>query len=146
FMGVGAALGKEVPGGKVFHDCAGEFSDLILQARRETVHSMQELIARDVESVIAKTRAAVAQLDQLQLDVLRALRERAGIAGIGDLAPEILAATRQRYLLMAFASPLFKQLGVAARAVGIPIRVALEEALADTIKEAGQPPPPTPSP
>jgi len=136
FMTVGVALGKEVPGGKVFHDCAGEFSDLLLQARRETVHSIQELIARNAEAVIAKTQAAVAQLDQLHMDVLRALRERAGIAGIGDLAPEILAATRQRYLLMAFASPLFKQMGLAVRAVGIPVRVAMEEALADTIKDA----------
>ncbi len=145
FMGVGAALGKDVPGGKVFHECAEEFSDLIQQARGTKAHSMQELIARDVEDVIAKTMFAFDKFDQLHMDVLGALRERAGIPGIGDLAPEILAATRQRYLLMAFASPLFKQMGLAARAVGVPIRVTMEEALADTIKGAGQPPPPAAS-
>jgi hypothetical protein len=132
FHSVADVLGKDVPGGSVFAKAADEFSDLILQARGATVHTLQETLARNMEGVIAKTRGAVAGFDELHVAILRALRERAGIDGIGDLAPDILRATQVRYALLTFQSALIMQMGAAARAAGIPLQHAVRDDAEDT--------------
>jgi hypothetical protein len=135
FASAAEVLGSKAPGGAAFNALADEFSQLILQARGATVHTMQELLTRNMEGVIAKTRGAIGQFDELHVAILQALRERAAIEGMEDLAPDILRATKVRYALLQFQSMLVTQMGTAARAVGIPVQDALREG--DTEGETG---------
>ncbi len=127
FSAASEVLDTLMPNPGAFAEMADQFSALILQARGATLHTTQELLAKNMEGVIANTRAAIAGFDALHVEVLMALRSRSGIEGIGDLAPEILRATQARYALLAFQSALVTQMGTAARAVGIPIQHAVRD-------------------
>jgi hypothetical protein len=127
FADAAEVIGTRIPDGSGFAAMADEFGQLILQARGATVHTLQELLARNMDGVIARTQGAIAAFDAVHVQVLQALRARAGLEGIGDLAPEILQATRARYLLLTFRSALVMQMGTAARAAGIPIQHAVRD-------------------
>lgn len=142
FASASEVLGTTMPSPAVFNTAADEFSQLILQARGATVHATQELLARNMEGVIAKTQGAIAAYDAVHVEVLQALRARAGIEGIGDLAPDILRATQARYALLTFQSAMVMQMGTAARAAGIPI----QHAVRDDAEGEGQAPAEPPKP
>jgi hypothetical protein len=125
FTAAADVLGGKMPDRAVFEQAADEFGQVILLARGESAHTMQELLTKNMEGVLAKVRTATAAYDEVHVAVLRALRERAGIEGMEDLAPDILRATKARYAWLAASSALEMQLGTAARAAGIPLMVSL---------------------
>lgn len=127
FTSAASVLGGKMPNGAAFAEAADEFGQLILLARGEGAHTMQQLLARNMEGVLAKVRTATSAYDEVHVAVIRALRERAGIEGIGELAPDILAATRARYAWLTAQAALVAQMDAAARAVGIPLQHAVRE-------------------
>jgi len=126
FAAAAEVIGKG-PNAAALEAIADEFSQLILQARGASVHTLQELLAENMDGVIAKTRGAVAAFDEGHLAIIRALRERAAIDGIGDLAPDIIRATKARYALRVSQAALIAQMDAAARAVGIPLQQAIRD-------------------
>jgi hypothetical protein len=127
FSAASEVLGSQMPSPAVFNEMASEFAELILLARGASVHTMQDLLAKNMDGVIRKTQVAIAGFDKAHVEVLMALRARAGIEGVGDLAPDILRATKARYAFLTFQSALITQMGAAARAAGIPIQHAVRD-------------------
>jgi hypothetical protein len=125
FADAASVIGK--PDGSALSTMADEFSQLLLQAKGETVHTLQETLAKNMEGVIAKTSAATKVFDESHLAIIRALRERAAIEGMEDLAPDILSATRRRYAYLQFRSALLAHMGEIARAAGIPVQAIIRD-------------------
>jgi hypothetical protein len=127
FADAASVIGTKGAEGAALATIADEFSQILLQARGASVHTLQDLLAKNMEGVITKARGAIAVYDQSHVAIIRALRERAAIEGMGDLAPEILRATKARYAWLTFQSALITQMGTAARAAGLPIQEAIRE-------------------
>lgn len=130
------ALGKE--GLERFNKMANDFRELIERARSGAV---KKDLAVDAEKVIGEVRSATGQFDRNNLAVIQALRARAGIAGIGDLGPDVIKATQQRYLFLKTQAVLMSNMTSAIRAAGIPLQfVELDEKPADPSRAADDEP------
>jgi hypothetical protein len=120
FAQASEVLGKEGLSPAGFEEMAGRFRKLIQDARSGAV---KEGLATDAEKVLADVRAATSSFDRNNLAVIQALRARAGIEGIGDLGPDIIKATQQRYLFLKTQSTLLANMTSAIRVAGIPLQM-----------------------
>jgi hypothetical protein len=112
------------PAGSAFADLSERFSKLITKARSEEVgETLKDLLVKDMEAIIGETRAAASSFERAHMELLKALRGRAAVEGLAEIAaPEIIRATNARYAFLIAREALIAQMAAAARAVGIPIQ------------------------
>ncbi|HXH22489.1 MAG TPA: hypothetical protein VNN10_10690 [Dehalococcoidia bacterium] len=136
FASASSVPGVKLPDASMLPKLADEFSQILLQARGESVHTMKQLLSKNMEGVIAKTRGAIAQFDEAHLAIIQALQSRAGIQGMEDLSADIIRATKARYAFVIFRNSLVMQMGTAARAAGLLIDLTSVEPEAGAEEEA----------
>lgn len=120
FTQASEVVGKKVPNPAAFEQLSKDFKELIDKARSGATGKD---LATQAEKVIADVRATTNLFSENHLAIIQALQARAGIQGIGELGPDVIKATRQRYYWLQFQSALLSNMSTAIRAAGIPLQM-----------------------